>query len=188
MKLVIGLGNPGRAYERTRHNAGFDVVDELARRAGATFRRSWRWPVQTAEVEIGTHRVVLVKPQDYMNRSGPPVAALARKRGAKPEEMLLVVDDVDLPPGALRMRRQGSAGGHNGLKSIAASLGTDAFARLRVGVGRPEGGGAEMAGHVLSGYAPAERETMKAALVRAADAVECAVKNGLDRAMNEFNG
>ena len=187
MKLVVGLGNPGRAYERTRHNAGFEVVDELARRAGADFRRSWRWPVVTAEVALGPGRVVLVKPQAYMNRSWPPVAALAGKRGVKPDEILVVVDDVDLPPGVLRLRRQGSAGGHNGLKSMVAGLGSEAFARLRVGVGRPTGS-SEMVDHVLTRYTPAERETMEAALVRAADAVQCVMEKGLDRAMNEFNG
>ncbi len=187
MKLVVGLGNPGRAYERTRHNAGFDVLDELARRAGVEFRRSWRWPVMTAEAVLGSAKVLLVKPQAFMNRSGPPVAALARKRGWGAAEMLVVVDDVELPPGVLRLRKQGSSGGHNGLKSVAASLGSEAFARLRVGVGRPTAGG-EMAEHVLSRFTPAERETMGVALVRAADAVECVVEKGLDRAMNEFNG
>lgn len=187
MKLVIGLGNPGRAYERTRHNAGFEVVDELARRAGSSFRRSWRWPILTAEAELGSVKVLLVKPQAFMNRSGPPVAALARKRGVSAGEILLVVDDVDLPPGVLRLRKQGSAGGHNGLKSVAQSLGSEAFARLRVGVGRPAGQ-TEMVDHVLTRFTPAEQDVMKTALVRAADAVQGVLEKGLDRAMNEFNG
>lgn len=187
MKLVVGLGNPGRGYERTRHNVGFDVVEELARRGGSSFRRSWRWPVLLATVELGGREVQLVKPQSYMNASGPPVAALAGKKGVAPSDVLVVVDDVELPPGTLRLRPKGGAGGHNGLKSLIAALGTEAFPRLRVGVGRPVAAG-EMVDHVLSRFTPQEREKMEQARSRAADAVASAVEHGLEKAMNEFNG
>jgi PTH1 family peptidyl-tRNA hydrolase len=185
--MIAGLGNPGRAYARTRHNAGFEVLDALGGRLGAQWRRSWRWPVETAEVEAGGGKVLLVKPRTFMNASGPPVAALARKKGFASEDVMVVYDDVDLPVGQLRMRKKGSAGGHNGLKSVIASLGTEGFPRLRVGVGRPAGSG-DMVDHVLSTFTPEERKTMEEAVGRAADALERAVSDGLDRAMNEFNG
>ncbi len=188
MKMIVGLGNPGRQYAHTRHNVGFDVLDALAKRAGAALKNSWRWPVETGEMPIGDRKVLLVKPRTFMNASGPPVAALARKKGVEPGEILVVVDDVDLPAGQLRLRKKGGAGGHNGLKSVIASMGTEDFGRVRVGVGRPTGGGEEMVAHVLSKFAPDEREAMKAAIERAADAVVKIVESGMDRAMNEFNG
>ncbi len=186
MKLVAGLGNPGRTYEHTRHNAGFEVVDELARRAGATFRRSWRWPVATAEAEIGGRRVLLAKPLTFMNASGQAIGPLARKRGIAVGEVLAVVDDVELDPGRLRLRRSGGAGGHNGLKSLIEHLGGDGFARLRVGVGRAAGG--EMVEHVLGRFTPEEQVVMRDAVARAADAVEEVLAGGLEKAMNTFNG
>lgn len=188
MKMIVGLGNPGREYAHTRHNVGFDVLDLLAKQAGAEWKKSWRWPVETGEAEVGGRRLTLVKPRTFMNASGPPVAALARKKGIAPADVLIVYDDVDLPAGQLRLRKKGSAGGHNGIKSVIASLGTEEFPRIRVGVGRPEQGGRDMVDHVLSKFAPDEREEMAAAMKRAADAVARAVESGMDRAMNEFNG
>lgn len=187
MKMVVGLGNPGREYERTRHNAGFDVVDELARRHGGQFRGSLRFTAETAEIRIGGEAVLLVKPQTYMNASGEAVGPLLRKRGIELANVVVVVDDVDLELGRIRIRGQGSPGGHNGLKSIQAALGTDAYARVRVGVGRPNGG-REMVDHVLTRFAPDEKEKVAELLPRAADAVETILSGGLTKAMNSFNG
>ena len=188
MKMIVGLGNPGREYAHTRHNVGFDVLDELAVRVSAVLKKSWRWPVDVGDAQVGGRAMLLVKPRTFMNASGPPVAALARKKGIAPGDVLVVYDDVDLPLGQLRLRKKGSAGGHNGLKSVIASFGGDEFPRLRVGVGRPTAGRGDMVDHVLSTFAPDERETMTAALARAADTVQCAAEFGMDRAMNEFNG
>ena len=187
MKMVVGLGNPGRKYEHTRHNVGFDVVDELARRAGVAFRRSWRFPADLAEATLAGKRVLLVKPRTFMNRSGEAVGPLARKRGVAPAELLVVVDDVELECGRLRLRRDGRAGGHNGLKSLIELVGSEAFPRVRVGVGRvPEGG--DLVQHVLGRFAPAEREAVEQAVQRAADAVSAVLAEGLDKAQNKFNG
>jgi PTH1 family peptidyl-tRNA hydrolase len=187
MKLVVGLGNSGRKYEHTRHNVGFDVVDEVARRVGAVFRRSWRFPADLAEATVAGERVLLVKPRTFMNRSGEAVGPLARKKGVTPADVLVVVDDVELDCGRLRLRRGGSAGGHNGLKSVIEIMGSDVFPRVRVGVGRtPEGG--DMVQHVLGRFSPADREAVEQAVERAADAVEMVVREGLDKAQNKFNG
>lgn len=187
MKLVVGLGNPGRKYERTRHNVGFDVLDELARRAGVEFRRSWRFPAEMAEVVLDGKRLLLVKPRTFMNRSGEAVGPLARKKGAAPGEVLVVVDDVELECGRLRLRRDGRAGGHNGLKSVIELLGSESFPRVRVGVGRKQQGG-DMVQHVLGRFTPDEQAVMKDAVARAADAVEVVLKEGLEKAQNQFNG
>lgn len=187
MKLVVGLGNPGRKYEHTRHNVGFAVLDELARRAGVSFRRSWRFPADLAETSLGGATVLLVKPRTYMNRSGEAVGPLARKKGAGPGDVVVVVDDMDLDAGRLRLRPGGSSGGHNGLKSIAEHLGTEAYARVRVGVGRPQPG-EDRVGFVLGSLPPGEREAVREAIGRAADAVAAVIERGCDRAMNDFNG
>jgi len=187
MKLVVGLGNPGPAYAGTRHNVGFDVVDRLADRFKGEFRNRWRVPLATADIDLAGKPVQLVKPLSFMNLSGPPVATYARRKGIGPDLILVVVDDVELPVGALRIRSRGGSGGHNGLKSLTAALGTDGFPRLRIGVGRP-GVSDAMVEHVLARFTPEEREAMDAARDRAADAVECVVEKGLERAMNEFNG
>lgn len=187
MKVVVGLGNPGREYQHTRHNAGFEVVDVLAERHGGAFRESLRFHAAIAEVRIGSEPVLLVKPLTFMNSSGEAVAQILRKRGLGPEALVVVVDDVDLELGRLRIREKGSPGGHNGLKSVQACLGSDAYVRVRVGVGRPRDG-REMVGHVLSRYAPDEREAAEAVILRAADAVEVMLGEGLAKAMNGFNG
>ncbi|MFH0908806.1 MAG: aminoacyl-tRNA hydrolase [bacterium] len=198
MKLIVGLGNPGRAYEHTRHNVGFDVLDKLAGKGGAEFRKRLLSPVHTAEMRVGSESLLLVKPQAFMNRSGPPVGALMRKRGVAPADLVVVVDDVDLSCGQLRIRARGSAGGHKGLKSVIEHVGTEEFVRIRVGVGRPaasasrkqadEPGEGDMVKHVLSRFAPDERDVIREAIERAADAVAHIVEYGVDKAMNEFNG
>ena len=187
MKIVVGLGNPGRKYEQTRHNVGFEVIDEVARRAGAEFRHSWRFPADLAEATLAGERVLLVKPRTFMNASGDAVGVLARKKGASPAEVLVVVDDVELDCGRLRVRAGGRAGGHNGLKSLIERLGSDAFPRVRVGVGRVPAGG-EMVQHVLGRFTPDERSMMGPAVERAADAVQAVLSEGLEKAQNKFNG
>ena len=188
MKVVAGLGNPGRTYERTRHNAGFHVLDELARRWGGRFRSSFRFRVQSCRVTVEeAGELLLLKPQAYMNLSGEALEPVLRKHGVGPADALVVYDDADLPVGTLRMRARGSAGGHNGMKSVMARLGTDAIARLRVGVGRGSQPG-ELRDHVLSKFSAEDAETMEQAVKRAADAVSAWARHGVDRAMNEYNG
>ena len=182
--LVAGLGNPGNEYERTRHNAGWLVVDEVARRHGATFRS--KFSGRLAEVRVGDLCLALLKPETFMNESGRSIAPAARFFKAGPESLLVVHDDVDLDPGRLQVRAGGGLAGHNGLRSIAKDLGTSDFLRLRVGVGRPgRGDPRPVADYVLS---PFEAEVDVGALVgRAADAIEAIAAEGLAAAQVRFN-
>jgi PTH1 family peptidyl-tRNA hydrolase len=188
VKLIVGLGNPGPEYRDTRHNVGFHVIDELARRWSVG---SWRemfdaLMAKTVSGGASPTPVVLAKPITFMNLSGRAVAGLAGFYKIDPPDVLVVSDDVALPLGRLRTRRGGGDGGHNGLRSISESLGTQAFPRVRVGVGR----GAEdrdLAGHVLGRFLSAERDTISAAVLRAADASELFVAEGIERVMNAFN-
>jgi PTH1 family peptidyl-tRNA hydrolase len=182
--LVAGLGNPGRKYERTRHNAGWLVVDELARRQDGTFRS--KFSGQLAETRFGDLRLGLLKPETYMNESGKSLSAAARFFKVEPGALLVVHDDVDLEEGRLQARLGGGLAGHNGLRSIAQSLGSPDFLRLRIGVGRPgRGDRRSVADYVL---APFEPETDVDALVaRAADAVETIARDGLEQAQRQFN-
>ncbi len=182
--LVAGLGNPGPEYARTRHNVGWMVVDELARRHQGSWRS--KFSGRLAEVRLDSARVALVKPETYMNESGRSIAAAARFFQLPPGRLLVVHDDVDLDEGRLQARRGGGLAGHNGLRSIAQSLGSQEFLRLRIGVGRPgRGDPRSVADYVL---APFDPETDVDALVgRAADAVELLVREGLDAAQRGFN-
>jgi PTH1 family peptidyl-tRNA hydrolase len=185
LRLVVGLGNPGRRYQGTRHNAGFLVLDELRRRGDGTEERL-RHGALLSEARVGDREIVLVRPVEFMNLSGPPVRAALRADGLEPGEMLVVCDDVWLPFGALRLRRGGSHGGHNGLRSILDSLGSTEFPRLRVGIGQaPEG--QDQADYVLERFAPEERRRLDEVIGAAADAVEAAVTSGIDAAMNRTN-
>jgi PTH1 family peptidyl-tRNA hydrolase len=182
--LVAGLGNPGREYERTRHNAGWLVVDELARRDGGSWRSKFSGSL--AEIRLGDARLALLKPETYMNESGRSVAAAARFFKVPGESLLVVHDDVDLEPGRLQARRGGGLGGHNGLRSLAQDLGTQDFLRLRIGVGRPgRGDPRSVSDWVLSPFAP--EEDVDALVARAADAVETIVREGLEAAQARFN-
>jgi PTH1 family peptidyl-tRNA hydrolase len=182
MKVIVGLGNPGAEYRQTRHNVGFDVVDELARRWAARFR-SWKSLADIALVR--EQDALLAKPQTFMNASGEAIQRIAAFHKIEPADVLIVVDEVQLPLGRLRLRPSGSDGGHNGLKSVIQYIGAE-FPRLRVGVGRgdPEW---DLADHVLSRFEPAEREAAERSIARAADAVEAFVTTGLIDAMNRFN-
>jgi len=187
VKLIIGLGNPGRQYRDTRHNIGFLVVDELARRGGVTLALApSQIPETMAGKRFGTPPVLLARPLTFMNRSGDAVAALARYYDVAPADMLVVVDDVALPFGRLRVRPNGSAGGHNGLKSIIERLGTREFARLRLGVGRGDAR-RDLADHVLSTFEPEERVGLDTLIARAADAAEMFAVEGIAPVMNRYN-
>jgi len=187
VKVVCGLGNPGDRYRFTRHNVGFRVVDLLADRWGLTGEGRLRDGAATLEARLPEPigRVLLVKPMRYMNRSGAPLRAAMRQADVEIEtELLLVTDDIDLPLGRLRMRRSGSAGGHNGLRDVIATVGTDEFNRLRIGVGRA----GTAAGHVLATFRPDERDLATEMVAVGADAVERWLSDGIDEAMNAFNG
>jgi PTH1 family peptidyl-tRNA hydrolase len=191
--LVVGLGNPGERYAGTRHNAGFMVLEELAARAGAGFK-SRKSPGGTGgpgadvvEGRLAGCSVVLAKPRSYMNESGGPVAAVARFYKIAPEEVIVVQDELDLPFGVLRLKRGGSEGGHNGIRSVVASLGSPEFVRVRIGVGRPPGRG-DAADHVLRDFSAPERRELPLVIDQAADAVEAVLSDGLEAAQNRFNG
>jgi PTH1 family peptidyl-tRNA hydrolase len=182
--LVAGLGNPGPEYARTRHNVGFMVADELARRTGDSWRG--KFSGELAEVRLDGLRLALVKPQTYMNESGRSVGAALRFFKTDPEHLLVVHDEVDLEPGRLQARLGGGLAGHNGLRSVAQHVGTADFARLRVGVGRPERGDPRpVADFVLSPFA--DDLDVEALVARAADAVETVARDGLEEAQNRFN-
>jgi peptidyl-tRNA hydrolase, PTH1 family len=182
--LVAGLGNPGREYERTRHNVGWMVVDELAQRTGASFRSKFNG--RLAETRLGEDRLAVLKPETYMNESGRSIAAALRFFKVAPSCLLVVHDDVDLGPGRLQARQGGGLAGHNGLRSIAQALGTQDFLRLRIGVGRPgRGDRRPVSDYVLS---PFEDEVDVENLIsRSADAVETIVSEGLGAAQGRFN-
>ncbi|HUK81157.1 MAG TPA: aminoacyl-tRNA hydrolase [Verrucomicrobiae bacterium] len=187
-KLVVGLGNPGRDYAGTRHNIGFAVVERLGGQMGGSFRKKWRFSAEVAEVQLDAGKLVLAKPQTFMNRSGVAVNALTNWLKIASTELLVIVDDADLPLGQLRVRQSGGSGGHNGLRSITESLGgNEEFPRLRVGIGRTGPVGDDITDHVLGRFEPQEREQAQQAIALAVEAVECCVKEGLTTAMNRFN-
>ena len=178
----MGLGNPGSEYSGTRHNVGFDVVDVLARRWAVTLKK-WKTTADLAVVK--DREVLLVEPKTFMNESGLAVSAVMAFYKIQPADVLVIVDEIQLPLGKLRLRRSGSAGGHNGLKSVIAHVGQD-FPRLRIGVERGHLD-SMLRNHVLSKFPPNEREVVERAVNRAADAVEAFVSDGLQAAMNRFN-
>ena len=183
--LVVGLGNPGDEYSRTRHNVGAEVVELLARRHGGKLRGS-KGRARGDEVRIGDKRVALAIPLTYMNDSGEAVGALARRLGVEPDRIVIVHDELDLEPAVLRVKVGGGLAGHNGLRSIKQHLHTDEFTRVRIGVGKPpskERG----ADHVLSRVSKREREAMDVTIEEAADAVERIATDGVDAAMNRYN-
>ena len=184
MKLIVGLGNPGREYEHTRHNVGFQVAEELAQRYRVTLKNHAKWKARAAKIADIGDGVLVAEPTTFMNLSGWAVREIAAFHKLSPPDLLVVVDDADLPLGRLRMRTGGSAGGHNGLKSIIQELGTFEFPRLRVGVGRQPG---ELKNHVLGRFSDEERAQIDAAVKRAADAAELFAKEDILAAMNRYN-
>jgi PTH1 family peptidyl-tRNA hydrolase len=183
--VVVGLGNPGERYRRTRHNAGFMAVDELAARARA--RGAVRGDAWEAEAVLGGRETLLVKPLSFMNASGAPVQRVLAERAASPADLVVVVDDVALDLGTLRVRERGSHGGHNGLRSLVGALGTEEFARVRIGVRRGDLP-PDLADYVLSDFGADEAGPVLEAVARAADAVSCLLEEGPAAAMNRFNG
>ncbi|MGZ5004423.1 MAG: aminoacyl-tRNA hydrolase [Chthoniobacterales bacterium] len=181
IRLVAGLGNPGPEHERTRHNIGFAVLDRLAADAGVTWQREAKWGAYVAKSDA----TFLVKPMTYMNRSGEPLAAVAQFYKIEPSEMLIVLDDMALELGRLRLRLEGGTGGHNGLDSIIITLGTDQIARLRIGIGAaPERGAVD---YVLGRFFEEEIPVVEKAVARAAEAVKWSIDKGFVSAMNTFN-
>ncbi len=188
--LIVGLGNPGAEYARTRHNAGFLVVDELARGWRAGWRTESRFEAEVARAGVGSapKTVWLAKPQTYMNASGEAVGAMARYYRVPTPQVLVLVDDVDLPLGAVRMRSEGSSGGHHGLESIEQHLGTRSYARLRLGIGRVEPGVREVTGHVLGRFTADEAESFARVARHAVAQVACWLDEGIEKAMARYNG
>ena len=184
VKLIVGLGNPGQRYEATRHNVGFRVVDELSSRWGIDTSRE-RFHAWAGSGLVGEERVLLLKPTTFMNRSGQAVQAAGRFHRLDLASLLVVSDDFALPLGRIRVRPRGSAGSHNGLADIVNRLGTEEFARLRVGIGEAIG---DPAGYVLERFSQAEEVVVRQVVSRAADAVECWLTSGAEAAMNQFNG
>ncbi|GAA0930073.1 aminoacyl-tRNA hydrolase [Streptomyces thermoalcalitolerans] len=188
--LIVGLGNPGPGYAMNRHNVGFMVVDLLADRIGGRFKRATKAQAQVVEgrmgpVGPGSHRVVLVKPMSYMNLSGGPVKALRDFYKVPLDRIVVVHDELDIGYGALRLKRGGGDNGHNGLKSLTKAMGPD-YHRVRFGIGRPPGR-MPVADYVLKDFSPAERKELDYFVDRAADAVECLLAEGLERAQNAYN-
>jgi len=188
LRLVVGLGNPGAEYARTRHNAGFLVVEELASRASAHWNFEKKFDARVARSERGGKKLLLAEPQTFMNASGEAVGVLTNFYRVPIAGLLVVVDDADLPFGEIRMRPKGSSGGHHGLESIETHLGTREFARLKVGIGRTVDGRREITNYVLGKFSAAETKLLEKVLKRAADQVECWANEGAEKAMNRFNG
>jgi PTH1 family peptidyl-tRNA hydrolase len=184
-KIVVGLGNPGSRYEKTRHNIGWMVLDRLAERSGRSGRVKARDGAATVRGRLGDDELILVKPTTYMNASGGAVRKVLARERAPMQELLVVVDDMALPFGRLRMKGRGSAGGHNGLRSIIGEMGSESFARLRVGIGAPSGGAVQ---HVLGDFEHAEQKHLEMILDAAADAVELWASDGADVVANRWNG
>ncbi len=184
MKMIVGLGNPGRQYAASRHNVGFVVVDRLADRLGISVRKLQNKAL-IGEARLAADKVVLVKPQTFMNNSGEAVAALVRYFRVELQDLLVIYDDMDLPVGKIRLRYKGGAGTHNGMRSIINCLGSEEFARLRVGIDRPPVG--DWANYVLAPFRQEELATLRQALETAEEAALAFIRAGIDRAMNEFN-
>ena len=184
--LVVGLGNPGPQYENTRHNVGFLAVDEIAERARKPVQRL-KFQALTNQIEYGGVKLLLMKPVTYMNLSGEAVGAAARFYKLPPERVLVISDDVSLPVGKLRIRKSGSAGGHNGLKSIIQHLGSDQFPRVKIGVGEKPHPDYDLADWVLGKFQGEDQKTIAQAVARAADAVETILSKGIPEAMNRYN-
>ena len=185
MKMIAGLGNPGSEYARTKHNVGFMFLDALAEKLGAD---NWKtkYDALVAEARIGTEKVLLVKPLTYMNESGRAVGPLMSWYKLAPEDLIVVHDDMDIPAGTIRIRRKGSAGGHNGMKSILYHVGDENFPRLRIGIGRPLPGWTVVK-HVLAPFSEEDVPKIREAIAYLLPALECVVTDGVDLAMNRYN-
>jgi len=184
--MLVGLGNPGAEYGATRHNVGFRFVDRLTRDCGVRMKRKWFHPAWVGSTERAGERLRLVKPRTFMNRSGLAVAPLARKWRVSVEDVIVVYDDVALDTGVLRLREKGGAGGHNGVQSLIDCLGSDAFMRIRIGIGGAPAGVA-MVDHVLGAFTNEEEKSINAAIERGKDMLDCLLRDGPAKAMSVFN-
>ena len=188
MKVIAGLGNPGAEYASTPHSIGFEVVDAVARGIGASWKGSSSFKGELAAGMLGALKVLLVKPQTFMNLSGDCVAPVLKYHNATVDDLLVVSDDIDLPVGKMRIRKGGSAGGHNGLKSLIERVGSQDFTRLRIGVGRDPQSRSNVIGHVLGKFSPDDRKIMDEVVAEAAEAVGAIENENLETAMNRYNG
>lgn len=186
--LIVGLGNPGRQYTNTRHNVGFMAVERLAKKWRATWTAEKKFQSRMARVDQDGRRCLLCEPQTYMNLSGEAVGAVLSFYRLTPERLLVVVDDADLPFGEIRMRADGSSGGHHGLESIEAHLGTRQYPRLRIGIGREPNAPREITGYVLGAFRGPETDVLDKVLARACDQIECWLDAGIGKAMSRYNG
>lgn len=187
MKLLVGLGNPGPEYSKTRHNVGFWVLDRLASQQGVKINRPF-FRAHTGQCFMGRVKLVLAKPQTYMNASGQSVAALLNWYKLSPADLLVVHDDLDLPPGSMRIRPRGGTGGHRGMASIVERLGGRDFPRLRIGIGKPGPNQGDVTSWVLGKFAPEDLQQVEQVIERAVDALQCFVTQGINQAMNKYNG
>jgi len=185
MKVVVGLGNPGAQYANTPHSVGFEVVDRIAADCGVEWEEKRQFKCLMAKALFAGQNVLLVKPQTFMNLSGDSVAPVVKYHNATPEDLLVIQDDIDLAVGRLRIRKAGSCGGHNGIRNIIERLGTPAFTRLKIGVGKDR---ANVIGHVLGKFDPETRKVMDVVVAEAAKAAAAIVSDGPDGAMNAYNG
>ena len=185
MKVVVGLGNPGAQYANTPHSVGFEAVDAIAAEIGATWEEKRQFKCLMARGTFAGQSVLLVKPQTFMNLSGESVAPVVKYHNATPADLLVIQDDIDLPVGRMRIRKNGSCGGHNGIRNIIERLGTQDFARLKVGVGKDK---SDVIAHVLGKFDPTTRKTMDCVVAEAAKAAADVLRNGPDQAMNAYNG
>lgn len=186
--LIVGLGNPGREYANTRHNVGFMALEGLAGRWRASWKTEKKFQSRMARVDQDGRRCLLCEPQTYMNLSGEAVAAVMNFYRLTPERLLVVVDDADLPFGEIRMRADGSSGGHHGLESIEAHLGTRQYPRLRIGIGREANAPREITGYVLGAFRSSDSELLEKVLARARDQIVCWLDEGIGKAMSRYNG
>jgi len=188
LRLIVGLGNPGAEYARTRHNAGFLVLEEWARKAGATWNFEKKFEARLARLDARAVKVLLVEPLTFMNASGAAVGAVLSFYRVPVQHLLVIVDDADLPLGQIRLRPKGSSGGHHGLESIEQQVGASEFARLRIGIGRTADGRREITNHVLGKFGREEIKLLEKVLQRAVSQAECWTVDGVEMAMNRFNG
>jgi PTH1 family peptidyl-tRNA hydrolase len=188
LRLIVGLGNPGREYAHTRHNAGFMVLDRLAERWKTRWAREKKFVARIAKANWNSERLILCEPETFMNASGEAVGTLMAFYRVPVDRLLVVVDDADLPVGEIRLRARGSSGGHHGLESIEQHLATREFARLRIGIGRGQTTVRQITGHVLAEFSRAERDLMDEVVARACDQIECWTQDGILQAMNRYNG
>jgi len=185
VKIIVGLGNPGAQYENTPHSIGFEAVDAIAAAAGVTWEEKRQFKCLWTRVSIAGTVCLLVKPQTFMNLSGESVAPVVKYQNATAADLIVVQDDIDLPLGRMRVRKTGSCGGHNGVRNIIERLGTSAFTRVKLGVGKDK---SDVVAHVLGKFDPVSRKIADQEVAAAVDAVVAVIKNGPDQAMNAFNG